>query len=116
DVLHAGLAVGALGVGRRAVGDACQDHAGRRVRDLVGHAPGHEARADHGHPHWAALGLAARQRLVDDDHDFASVAAEPAVVVWASPAVSSSKGAQLASLSEMTFTSLGHSMAKRGSS
>src|SRR5690606_332184 len=101
---------GALGVGGRAVGDPRQDHSGRRVLDLVGHAAGHEAGGDHRHPYGTSLAVALRQRGVDDDHGLAPgwSAGASAPAAW--------KGGQLASLSEMTLTSAGHSIAKRGSS
>ena len=67
----AGLAVGALGLGDRAVDDGDHAHAGRRVDDLVDQTAAHEAGADQGHPDRAALGLAALQRGVDDDHELA---------------------------------------------
>jgi hypothetical protein len=68
ELLDAGLAVGALGLLRRAVADRHQLHPGDRVLDLIGDAAPHEPRSHHRDADGATFLLAALERRVDDDH------------------------------------------------
>ena len=100
--LDPGVLEDAAGLVRMAVRDGDELHPARGVEDLVGHALGHEARADHGEADRLARRLALAERLVDHDHRATSVPAG-----W--------KSGHEASFSEMIATSRGHSIPKAGS-
>jgi hypothetical protein len=101
--LHAGLGVGALGVGERPVRDRDQPHPGHRVDDLVGQPAAHETGADHADADRPVLRLAAGERGVQDQHQRASTE-------------TSESSGQPASLSETTTGGIGQSTPIAGSS
>ena len=97
----AGLLVGAPGFVERAVGNGHHPHSGSGINDLQGYAAGHEAGPDQPHPNGPPLAVQALQGSVNDDHDALSLRM---------------KLGQWRSLSDMSSTGTGQSMAKAGSS
>src|SRR5690606_29052825 len=116
DVLDAGLAVRAFGVGWRAVGDGAERHAGGGVDDLVGDAARHEARADHGDPDGPALFLTLGEGGVYEDHAPTLLSSAAAVPRASAAALAASKAGHDSSFGDSSVTGAGHWMAKAGSS